>query len=75
MRKPFKALVNDNIVHQEIRKAIGHDAEANGLQPIHVSERSEENAQKAGHGKDDEECIVFFKKAGAGIVMVFVQIP
>ncbi|WP_315820013.1 hypothetical protein [Paraflavitalea speifideaquila] len=29
--KPFETLMDDNIMHQEISKAIGHDAKTNGL--------------------------------------------
>ena len=31
--KPFESLVNDNIMHNKIRKAIRHDTKSDGLHP------------------------------------------
>src|SRR5688572_6102072 len=73
--KPFKALVNDHIVHHEISKAIGHYAKAYCLQPVHFAQCTEKNTKKARHREDDEEGIVLFKKTGLRLMMILVQVP
>jgi hypothetical protein len=73
--KPFKALVNDYIMHQEISKTVSHDTKAYSLQPVHFIYRSEEYTQKAWYREDDKEGIILFKKTRPFLVMVFVQVP
>lgn len=73
--EPFETLMNDNIMHQEIAKAIGHDAKADGLYPPHMTECANINQQDAGYSKDDEERIILFKKTWFCLVMILVQVP
>lgn len=73
--KPFEALVNNDIMHQEIRKAVHGNTEANGGRPIHTVLQTEHDAEPAGNGEDEEEGIVLFKHMATGIVVVFVEVP
>ena len=45
--KPFKPLVNDYVMHQEIGKTVGHDAKANCLHPPNMIICAEEDQQYA----------------------------
>lgn len=73
--KPFEALMNDDIMYQEISETVSHDAKADGLHPPHMTEGAGINEQDTWHSKNDKECIVLFKKAGFHLVMILVQVP
>ena len=73
--KPLKPLMNDNIMHNKIRKPIGHDTKPDGLHPPKMIKSSKVNQQDAGRRKNDEEEIVLLKKTRFGAVMIFVQVP
>ena len=73
--KPFYPLVDDYIVHEEIRNAISHDAEADGLHHPALVKSAEINEQHTWYGEDHEEGIVLFKESRLWLMMVPVQIP
>lgn len=62
--------MNENLVYQEIGKAVCHDAQADEkleVKPIHFSKPH----QKHGwDGENQEESIVLLKKAIGALVMV-----
>jgi len=73
--KPFKALVNDDFVYQKIRDAIECKTGADGDAPVLLVNYAQHDEQPAWYRKNEEEGIVLFKKAGAFVVMVFMEVP
>jgi len=73
--KPFKPLVNDHFVHQKIRDTVQCKSRADGDAPVLLVNNTQHDEQPARHRKNEEEGIVLFKKAGAFVVMVFVEVP
>ena len=73
--KPFKALMNDNIMNEKISNAISHDAKTDRLHPPYIIECAEIDQQDAWHSENDKECIVLFKKPWLRLVMISMQIP
>jgi len=73
--KPFKSLVDDDFMHQEVGKAIQGKSGADGDHPIHFIYNSQHDKQPAWYGEDEEESIILFKETRAFLVMVFVQVP
>jgi hypothetical protein len=73
--EPFEALVNNDVVHQEISDPIGHNAKANGLHPPNTIHSTKANQQHTGHREYDKEPVVLFKKARFFLVMITVQEP
>ncbi len=74
-REPFKPLVDDHIMHQEIREPVHGDAEADARQPLLPVFQTEHDAEPAWDGEYEEEGIVFFKHARPWLVVVFMQVP
>jgi hypothetical protein len=73
--KPFKSLVNNDIVNQKIPNAISHDAKPDCLHPPYIIKCSEKDQQNTWDCEDDKECIVLFEKSGLHLVMIFMQVP
>src|SRR5690349_15850079 len=73
--KPPETLVNDYVVNKKISKTISHYAKAKCLQPVNFIKRTKEDTEKTGDGKNDKKGIIFFKKPGTFLVMVFMQKP
>ena len=74
-RKPFKALVNDHFVYNKISKAVKGNTKTNGCHPVCFMLQAQHDAKPAGYGKNEEECIILFKKSGALLVVIAVQVP
>jgi hypothetical protein len=73
--EPFEPLVNDDIMHQEISKAISHDPKTDRLHPPYMIVCAKPYQQHTRNRKDDKEGIILFKEARFYLVMVSVQIP
>jgi hypothetical protein len=73
--EPFETLVDDDIMHQEISRSIGHDAKANSLHPPDLLYSSEKYQQHARYGKDHKEPVVVLKKTGLLLLIVAVKKP
>ena len=73
--EPFKTLMNDHIVYQEISGPVEHDTETDGLHPPDMIVGTKINQQETGHSEDEGKKIVFFKNARTDLVMIFVQDP
>ena len=74
-RKPFKTLMNDHIMYKKICNTIYRNACANAYNPPALLLTAKHNAKPARNREDEKECIVFFKRLFAGLVMIFVQSP
>jgi len=75
-RKPLESLVDDHIMDNKIRKAVGHDAKADAVEPPKTGGlHTIHDAQHAGDGKNHKKSIVLLKKARLYLVMVFVKVP
>src|SRR5437667_12605269 len=74
-RKPFKALMNDYIMHQKISNAIQCDARSNAYNPPGVLHTAKHNAEPARNSENEKECIVLFNKMFNGVMMIFTQTP
>ena len=73
--KPFEPLVNNHFMYQEIGSSVQGDSETNGCHPVHLVLQTQHDAEPAGDGKNEEEGIVFLKKARPFLVMVFMKVP
>jgi len=75
-RKPLESLVNDHIMDNKIRKAVGHDAKADAVEPPQTGGlHTIHDAQHARNGKNHKKGIIFLKKARLYLMMVFVEVP
>jgi hypothetical protein len=70
----LKALVDDDVVHQEISQAVYGNAGSNPKTKIVVYASGYETIC-AGHSKYEEEGIVFFKKTFMALMVISVQDP
>jgi hypothetical protein len=71
-----EALVNENIVHQEISETINGNTKADEEQEIITVLHSDKKADDTGNGEDqEEEIIVLEETLRLLVVMVFVQDP
>jgi hypothetical protein len=71
-----ETLVYENIVYEEISKAIDRYAKSYPEQEIITVLQSNEQADDTRNGKDQKEKIIVFEEApGLFVVMVFVQYP
>lgn len=73
--KPFHALMNNNIMYQEVGKSICHNTEPYRLHPPLRLKCAEIYQQHAGNGKNDKEGIVLFKETWFRLVMIPMQVP
>lgn len=73
--KPIKALMNKHIVNKEIAGTVDHYANTHEKTPVEPGQGSGEDKYKRGHGKNEEEDIVFFKKTLLRAVVIFMKIP
>ena len=73
--KPFKTLVNDYIMHQEIGKAVHRNACADTHHPPCLIHAAQHNAEPAGYGEYEKEGIILFKESLSGLMVVFMQVP
>src|SRR5258705_10308542 len=73
--EPFKALVNDHFMHQEISNAIHGKTGADADHPVLFVNNPHHDQQPAWYGKYEEESIILFKKTWAFLMMIFVQEP
>src|SRR6218665_1579264 len=73
--KPFKALMNDYFMYQKISKPIQCYSKTYGSQPIYFVLQAKHDTQPTGYCKNEKEGIVFFKKTGRWLMMIFVQVP
>jgi hypothetical protein len=73
--KPFKALMYDHIVNQEICEAVCHDAEADSLQPPFLIHGTICDTEHAWYSEYHKEEIILFKKTRLHLVMIPMEIP
>jgi len=73
--KPFKPLMNDDIMYNKIRKTVGHDAKTYGLHPPDLVKSSKANEQHAWYCKNHKKRIVLLEEAGLNLVMILVETP
>ena len=73
--EPFKALMNDYFMHQEISDAIQGKTCTDADHPVLFINYAQHNQQPARYGKYEEEGIILFEKTRALLMMVAVQVP
>ena len=73
--KPFKPLMYDHIVNQEIGKPIRHYSKPDRLQPKSRLHCTKQYTGKTWYSEDYKEPIVLFKKASRLLMMIFMKIP
>jgi hypothetical protein len=74
-REPIKSAMNQNIMHQEVRKTIEHDAHSDKKTPIKCCHRSEYNQQAARDRENEKKRIILLKETSMWLMMILVKIP
>jgi hypothetical protein len=71
----FEALVNENIMHQEVTATIQRDTDTHEKFNVVSVDDTKEHEQETGNGEDQEEGVVPFKKSLVALVVVAVKYP
>jgi hypothetical protein len=73
--QPFEASVDIDVVDQKISQTISGNAKANPDREVHLIHESEHNTEPRRDGVNEKEDVVFLKKTGFYLMVVFVEIP
>jgi tetrahydromethanopterin S-methyltransferase subunit A len=75
MLKPAESSVDKDFVHKKITESVSRDPKAYPKAPIVASHHAKHGKEPGRDGKNQEEDVVFFKKARFMLVVITVKIP